>query len=331
MATIRKKRGKWHVQIRRKGSPQLSRTFLRKIDGVQWANEFEARVERKDLPTISEQLDGLKVSDLIIRYCDTVLLSYRGYKNQKYVLDAFLRTEVARRKLSEVNASHFAAYRDERLKAVKPATVNRELSLLQRIFEVARREWAIALPNNPIKSLTKPKEDPPRERRLEPGEWEALMEACEICKNPWFKPALCFALETGMRRGEVLNAKWQDYSETAHTLYIPTTKNGHARTIPLSPRAIKILENLPSDRDDNQLIFPLSAEAVKLAWKRLTIRAGIKDLRFHDLRHEAVSRFFELGLSVPEVALISGHRDPRMLFRYTHLRAEEVAVKLEHV
>ncbi|MDA0341679.1 MAG: tyrosine-type recombinase/integrase [Proteobacteria bacterium] len=72
----------------------------------------------------------------------------------------------------------------------------------------------------------------------------------------------------------------------------------------------------------------MSPNAVRLSWGRLTHRAGIEDLHFHDLRHEAISRFFEMGLSVPEVALISGHRDPRMLFRYTHLRAEDVARKL---
>jgi integrase len=75
-------------------------------------------------------------------------------------------------------------------------------------------------------------------------------------------------------------------------------------------------------------VFPISANAVRLAWKRARDKAGISDLRFHDLRHEAISRFFEMGLSVPEVALISGHKDPRMLFRYTQLRAENVAAKL---
>jgi integrase len=78
-------------------------------------------------------------------------------------------------------------------------------------------------------------------------------------------------------------------------------------------------------------VFPVTANAVRLAWERLRRRAGLKDLRLHDLRHEAVSRFFEYGLTVPEVALISGHRDPRMLSRYTHLRPENVAEKLARI
>ena len=72
----------------------------------------------------------------------------------------------------------------------------------------------------------------------------------------------------------------------------------------------------------------MSANAVRLAWERLKNKGNIKDLHFHDLRHEAISRFFEKGLSIPEVALISGHKDVRMLFRYTHLKAKDVLIKL---
>ena len=130
-----------------------------------------------------------------------------------------------------------------------------------------------------------------------------------------------------MRRGELVNILWEDIDFARRTLHIPHTKNGHPRTIPLSPRAIDILRQLHGSNEAR--VFPMSPNAVRLAWQRLTKRAGIEDLHFHDLRHEAISRFFEMGLSVPEVALISGHRDYRMLFRYTHLRAEDVAAKLD--
>ncbi len=128
-----------------------------------------------------------------------------------------------------------------------------------------------------------------------------------------------------MRRGEIVSAQWADVDLENRTLHIPITKNGHARTIPLTPAAVIILNTLPRQ---SECIFPMSGNAVRLAWERLKRREGITDLRFHDLRHEAVSRFFEMGLTVPEVALISGHRDARMLFRYTHLRAEDVGKKL---
>jgi integrase len=77
-------------------------------------------------------------------------------------------------------------------------------------------------------------------------------------------------------------------------------------------------------------VFNVSANAVRLAWGRATRKASVSDLRFHDLRHEAISAFFEMGLSVPEVALISGHKDARTLFRYTHLKPEDVALKINN-
>jgi integrase len=105
------------------------------------------------------------------------------------------------------------------------------------------------------------------------------------------------------------------------------TKNGEARTVPLSSLALAALP-ATDNHAAGERVFPLSPNAVRLAWERLKRRAKINDLHFHDLRHEAISRFFELGLSIPEVALISGHRDFKMLFRYTHLRPADVAKKL---
>ena len=132
-----------------------------------------------------------------------------------------------------------------------------------------------------------------------------------------------------MRRGEILNMRWCDLSVEKRTLHIPVTKNGHARTIPLSSGALAILRTLSDGRaSGSEHILPITQDAAKMAWKRLVKRAGLVNLRFHDMRHEAISRFFEKGLNVPEVALISGHRDPRMLFRYTHPRAEDIAAKL---
>ena len=144
-----------------------------------------------------------------------------------------------------------------------------------------------------------------------------------------FRQVILFALATGMRRGEILHAEWKHISWKESVLAIPITKNGHPRTIPLSRRALRILSDLSTTRSESEtLVFPISANAVRLSWQRLKQKAGLNDLRFHDMRHEAVSRFFEAGLSLPEVALISGHRDPKMLMRYTHLDPSKIALKL---
>lgn len=155
------------------------------------------------------------------------------------------------------------------------------------------------------------------------------MLAWIACRNRFIHSLVQFALETGMRRGEILRVRWRDVSLEKRTLHIPLTKNGYARTIPISSGAVGVLRTLSNTRSltDDRLI-PITENAAKMAWKRLMKRARLEDLRFHDLRHEAISRFFEKGLNVPEVALISGHRDLRMLFRYTHPRAEDIAAKL---
>jgi integrase len=138
--------------------------------------------------------------------------------------------------------------------------------------------------------------------------------------------AMLFAMETGMRRGELLRMRWPDIDREACIAHIPETKNGYARTIPLSAEARRILDGFVGG--DVGRVFPITAVALRHAWARLRRRAGLPDLHWHDLRHESVSRFFERGLSMPEVALISGHRDARMLLRYSHPRAEDIARKL---
>jgi integrase len=164
-----------------------------------------------------------------------------------------------------------------------------------------------------------------RERRLKPGELEKLVEAARSCRNRWVLPIILFAIETGMRRGEILALRWEHIRHDEQSLLIPQTKNGYARIIPLSPRALELLSGLPVVEDR---VFPTTAIALRLACDRIKLRACVADLHFHDLRHEAISRFFERGLTIPEVALISGHRDARMLFRYTHAVREGILTKL---
>jgi integrase len=133
-----------------------------------------------------------------------------------------------------------------------------------------------------------------------------------------------------MRRGEILSLRWKDVDEQRATATLLETKNGHTRVFPLTDTALEILRSVsPEEKDRNAKIFPVPANALRLSWERLTERAMIEDLHFHDLRHEAISRLFELGLTVPEVASISGHRDMRMLFRYAHANNASIRAKLQ--
>nr|WP_258571063.1 site-specific integrase [Flavimaribacter sediminis] len=185
-----------------------------------------------------------------------------------------------------------------------------------------------------MSKVRKPKAAQGRDRRLADEELTAILAACDTARNDWFRPGILLAIETGMRRGEILNIRARDLDLELGLLTIPQTKTDRPRTIPLSEKAVSILDEVRIRAGEkNGRLFPVTANAFRLAWERCKRRAakdepGITDLRFHDLRHEAVSRFFELGLNVPEVAAISGHRNPRMLFRYTHLKPENIVAKL---
>ena len=180
--------------------------------------------------------------------------------------------------------------------------------------------------SNPVDFVQMPPSCPPRDRRLAKGEYQRLRGAAEGLRNPLIWPIIDIAVETAMRRSEILSLTWENVDIQNGTCHLPMTKNGSPRTVPLTSKARQIVK---SCSQNSELVFPVSSNAVRLSWDRLRARAGVNDLRFHDLRHEAISRFFERGLSIAEVALISGHKDPRMLFRYTHLRAEDVAKKLQ--
>lgn len=325
MATIRKRGSKWQAQVRRSGHRGVSRSFILRKDAVAWAREMEIRAERSEFPIDTKVLNRITLADIVLRYRDTISIKKRGYGIERSVLTAFLRHPICHKTLSHVTAEDFASYRDQRLQTIKPSTLRRQFNPLQNMFEIARTEWNLPIRENPISKLRVASSDQRRERRLRDGELENLTATAQHFRNPLILPIVLFAVETGMRRSEILGLTWNDVVSEKRSVILRQTKNGHSRTIPLSTRALSILRTV---QKADQRIFPISANAFRLAWERLRARAGLSDLRFHDLRHEAISRFFEMGLSVPEVALISGHRDMRMLFRYTHPLRETILKKL---
>ena len=327
MATIRRRGATWQVQVRRQGHATLSRTFRLKADAEQWARQKEAEIDRGELPVDTRVLRSHTLAHLLERYADTVVPRKRGVNRELYMLRVILRHPMSRLSLHRLAPAEIAKYRDERLAVVTGATVRRELAIVRHCIQVARNEWGFVLPSNPVDQVKLPPPNNPRERRASAGELERLLDVCEAKGDRRLSAVIQLAVETGMRRSELLGMRWVDVDLEAHTVFLPNTKNGHHRTVALSPRAIEIMRATP--RVDERM-FPVSANALRLAWERLRRRAGVSGLRFHDLRHEAVSRFFEKGLNMPEVAAISGHRDPRMLMRYAHPKAEAIAIKLGH-
>lgn len=325
MATISKRAKGWFVQIRRKGYESEYRTLPTKEAAEKWAREREGRIDRGEEPLDRRQLKGTTLGDLIRRYIDEVTPAKRSADTERARLSKMLGAPMCDIALLDLKSAPIAAYRDARAKIVKPGTIARELGLLHTIIEVARRDWGIAMPQNVVAQVRRLPVRNARDRRLKPGELQRLQQALKATRNSLVSPAIMFAIETALRRGELLKLTWSNIDLERRLAHIPETKTGYSRTIPLTGKALAILEALPVEQDQ---VFPLSAMALRLAWNRVRQRAGLADLRFHDLRHEAISRFAELGLSMAELAIISGHRDPRMLMRYTHLRPADLAQKL---
>jgi integrase len=295
-------------------------------DAEAWAREQERRYDQ-GLP-MGVESDGavVTVGDLLVRYMTEVTSFKRSGANEQIVIRALLRARFCKERFDRVDSSVFAEFRDKRLREVQSPTVRRQLSILRHAFDVARKEWGYLGLRNPLRDIKLPSGGQSRERRLRPGEFDLLQEQAKKSRAKYLWPLIQLAIETGMRRGELLSLRWDHIDLGSRSAKLFNTKNGYDRAVPLTLDAKTVILSLTPSSDR---VFPVTPVAVRHAWDRLTARAGLGDLHFHDLRHEAISRFFEKGLSVPEVALISGHRTPSQLFRYTQMTTEHVITRLD--
>ncbi|WP_194075174.1 integrase [Methylobacterium durans] len=327
MATIRKLRGRWQAAVRRKGMQPRSKSFDTKADAERWARSLEAELDRNGALPDTRPAENSTLAQILTRYRDEVSPKKRSHVSEISRINALLRRPICHRTLALLSTADLAAYRDERLKVVGPATAIRELSTISHAIDTARREWGIHLAQNPCKLVRRPSPPRGRTRRLEGNEEQILLAAADAGRVRYLRPLIILAIETGMRRGELLSLRWEHIDLEKRVAHLPLTKNGTSRDVPLSSHAIQTLRGLQTG--ESATVFTAAPNAVRLAWERLMRRVGLKDLRLHDLRHEAVSRLFEKGLNVAEVASISGHRELRMLTRYTHLRATDLAKRLQ--
>ena len=316
-----KRNGRYTVRVRRRGAPLRSKTFDLISDSRRWAMETEQQIDLGHLIT-----NDCAVGELLDRYAVEITPTKRCAYVEAYVVDRLRRTWLSHIWLSKLNSGHLAKYRDERLSKVGASACNRDLSIISPAIRIAMSEWGFNLPGNPAANLRKPPQPKGRIRRLEGDEGQRLMMACLASDNPYLAPLVALAIETAMRRGELLGLDWDDLHLDQNYVHLALTKNGTSRDVPLSPVARQTIEALP--RSISGSVIPVHPEALKGLWRRATRRADITGLRFHDLRHEATTRFFEKGLGVMEVSAITGHKDLRMLQRYVQLGPEDLARKL---
>lgn len=326
MASYTKRgQGQWQAKVRKKGYPVQTKTFRNKSLAQKWATQVEVQMDNK-LFISSTLAETYTFNELAERYISEVLPS----KKSAIKMESMIRgmcSYLGQYSAIRLTPDVLADYRDTRLKTVKPQTVRKDLLCIKRMLDIASKEWGVYLPHgNPIDMVTVPPQPKRgRERRLESGELDQLLHAAKQYGGEMFAIIL-FALETAMRRGEIAKIRWENIDRANRVVKLLDTKNGENRSVPLSGEALKILGEIP--RNISGKLFSMRADSITTAFDRCCKRSGIEGLRFHDLRHEGTSRFFELGFNIMEVAAITGHKDLGMLKRYTHLRAENLAKKL---
>lgn len=346
MATFTKRKSKhgivWRAEVARLGVRD-SRTFDTKAEAVAWATEREADI-------LASQGRGGKpakrtLRQAIERYITEVTPPKPGGRWEKIRLDLFLRitADLPDLLIGDITSDDMGKWRDARQsgqllgrsgKPVAASSVNRELNLLSAVFEIARTEWKW-IRENPMHGMRRPTNPPPRNRRVSPEEQEAICASLDyqegaVPTSMQHELAIAFlvALETGMRKGELLGLLKTTARLGERRAILPRTKNGDRREVPLSARAVNLLSLLPSDGAGR--LFRLSAATADVLFRRAVVKAELEDLHFHDTRHEACTQLAK-RVDVLSLARIIGHRDLKSLMVYYNPTAVELADQLDGV
>jgi len=324
MATIEQRpNGTWRTKIRRKGYPALSATFDTKAEAQRWAAEIEGDMSRARFVDMREA-ESTTLAEALDRYYREVSSTKKGAKQESTRINKWKKHRLAGKGLAAIRSSDMALYRDDELKAGKStATVRLDLAVISHLYTVAIKDWGIEGLSNPVAKLRMPKGAKERDRRPSAKELKDVIEAAG--KIHAEMPAIIeIAVETAMRRSELLTLR-REHVRGKHAL-LEDTKNGTRRLVPLSLRARALIDSLPARIDGK--VFSLAPHSVSQYFHRACTAVNAQDLHFHDLRHEGTSRLFEKGLSIMEVASITGHKTMSMLKRYTHLCPDALADKL---
>ncbi|MFP4137444.1 MAG: tyrosine-type recombinase/integrase [Halomonas sp.] len=330
MASIRRRdRGQYQVRIRRLGYPDLCKTLPTREAAETWARQQEARMD-VDGWTDPRESYRLTVYDALNRYAREFTPGKKGAKQELARIRAWQARPLAKVAIGRVRSADIAEERDRMLdrevwrggewRRVSTGTVRRDLAVLPPVWAAARDEWRMEGLGDPFEGVRFPPPGAARERRLAPGEERALRETGDVIQCAY----LTVALETGMRRSELLGMRRERIDELRRVAHLPDTKISEARDVPLSSRAMEALKALPVRFDG--AIWPWGSEGAASMWARWLRRAGVQGLTFHDLRHEAVSRLIEGGrLTLTQVSAITGHKDMQTLRRYANHRASDLA------
>jgi len=341
VASIQKRGSTYRARVIRRGYPTQSKTFNTRIEATKWARAIETQIDSGTLQKLEKPTIQLINADTPFKiaanyYIKTHTIHKRNYKSETYIINALIRYwgEI---EVCHIDVPKVLTIRDELLARQRSGdTINKYFNAISKIIQMLQNEWSLPL-NNPIKGIKRMPANPGRTKRINGLIEKTLIQAAQNTSPRLLRHILELSLETGMRRSELMGLNWIDIDLEKRRIYLHVTKNGEPRQVPLTQKAVAILKEIPKDNPNK--VYPVSLCWLRRHFEKVRERAKedwqhsgenpFKDFRYHDLRHEALSRLSDAGLNVIELAHISGHKTLSMLKRYTHPSHEAIFAKLD--
>jgi len=341
VAAIQKRGTKYRVRVIHRGFPTYSKTFNSHADALRWARDIEYRMDQGKILPKAAQFVKKEQPTLFHQAADHYMKTHSIHKK-------IVRCEISRLKIlikrwghlpvEQVDKLAVMALRDDLLKLGRSGeTINHYFNTISKLFQMLEGDWDLQIPN-PTKGIKRMPAKQGRTKRVNMKMEKQLLASCSDLSIPLLSLIIQFAIQTGMRRGELMGLKWNDIDLPNRRAYLHTTKNGDPRQVPLTQNALAILQSIRRD-DLEDRVFPMSMNVLRSQYERARAYSEVKwnesginpfnGLRFHDLRHEALSRLSDCGLNVIELSHISGHKTLGMLKRYTHPSHDAILAKLD--
>jgi integrase len=342
VAAIQKRGKKYRVRIIRTGIPTQSKTFNTHTEALHWSREIESQIDKGEFTL--NQAPAIRIPDKNIllfsvaadHYIKTHSIHKKIVRSETYRLNILIK-RWGDLPIEKIDKAAIFTLRDDLLKLDRSGdTINHYFNTLSRLFQMLSGDWDLSIAN-PIKGIKRMPPSQGRTKRIHGAIEELLINVCKELSLPLLSSIIQFAIQTGMRRGELMGLKWTDIDLPNRRAYLHTSKNGEPRQVPLTQHAVTILESLY--KEDGSQVFPMSLNVLRNQYERVRKYCKVKwgssdmnpfdDIRFHDLRHEALSRMSDAGLNVIELSHVSGHKTLGMLKRYTHPSHKAIFEKLD--
>jgi integrase len=326
MATFEKRSGKIRVKITVNGQ-RVAKTFDNVADAKLWAISA-----KHDIPETKEdtKYSPPTFCDVLAQY-ETLVTPLKRNPQNELVMIGRLKTECwVNMRLTQLTVGHLSEYKRQRLCEIKASSLHRYFDIIRHAAQIAQDEWDWNVDAAMFRQVKIKIPPTTAIKRVHDDVIQTLIAtANDYSRVQWLVPVIEFAVATGLRRKEIADLTWDDIDFDRRMIVVSQTKTMYPRRIPITSAIEKILMAVfPAKFNPHSLVFRASVDSIRNAFRRVRDRAGLT-VNFHDLRHEAVSSLFEIGLTPIEVASISGHRTLKSLMRYSHADTQNLLKKME--